>query len=107
MPEAIDNLRDFALRATVALRGMTLGGAALSAAELRDLLGGARYLEALVADGEVLTGDLGTDPEGAPAAPRSCSVCGCTDLCCAGCIARTGEACTWAWPDLCSACVDV
>lgn len=35
----------------------------------------------------------------------SCRVCGCTDWDCSGCIARTGYACYWAEPDLCSACV--
>lgn len=33
-----------------------------------------------------------------------CRVCGCTDLDCSGCIERTGVACYWVEPDLCSAC---
>ena len=36
-----------------------------------------------------------------------CRVCGCTDDDCSGCIERTGEACHWVEPDLCSACVGV
>lgn len=35
---------------------------------------------------------------------RGCRECGCTDLNCTGCIARTGVACHWVAPDLCSAC---
>lgn len=35
---------------------------------------------------------------------RSCRVCGCTDLNCAGCIERTGSPCYWVEDDLCSAC---
>lgn len=33
-----------------------------------------------------------------------CVVCGCTELDCSGCIQRTGQACWWFGPDLCSAC---
>ena len=33
-----------------------------------------------------------------------CRKCGCTDLDCSGCIARTGEPCYWIEPGLCSAC---
>lgn len=33
-----------------------------------------------------------------------CRACGCTDAACRGCIERTGEACWWVEPDLCSAC---
>lgn len=36
---------------------------------------------------------------------RSCRVCGCTDDDCSQCIERTGEPCSWADDDLCSACV--
>lgn len=36
---------------------------------------------------------------------RACRVCGCTEDDCSGCVARTGEACSWAEPDLCTACV--
>lgn len=36
---------------------------------------------------------------------NSCRVCGCTNWNCSGCIERTGEACSWVEPDLCSACV--
>lgn len=39
-------------------------------------------------------------------AAQSCRVCRCTDWDCRGCIERTGEACSWVEPDLCSACVD-
>lgn len=35
-----------------------------------------------------------------------CRGCGCTDEDCSGCIARTGEPCSWVEPDLCSACVE-
>jgi len=35
---------------------------------------------------------------------RVCRVCGCTDLDCSGCIAKTGQPCYWVEPDLCSAC---
>lgn len=34
-----------------------------------------------------------------------CRVCGCTDDDCLDCILRTGEPCSWAEADLCSACV--
>lgn len=40
-------------------------------------------------------------------APSSCRVCGCTDDDCSACIKRTGEACSWMEPDLCSACYPV
>ena len=33
-----------------------------------------------------------------------CVVCGCTDDDCSGCVQRTGQACWWFGPDLCSAC---
>lgn len=33
-----------------------------------------------------------------------CRACGCTEDNCAGCIERTGAACHWVEPDLCSAC---
>jgi|GEM_PF-1360121 len=36
-----------------------------------------------------------------------CRVCGCTDLDCSGCIARTGVRCYWIEPHLCSACAPV
>lgn len=35
---------------------------------------------------------------------RTCRVCGCTDEDCSGCVARTGEPCSWVEVDLCSAC---
>lgn len=35
---------------------------------------------------------------------QTCRVCGCTDDDCSQCVERTGEACTWVEPDLCSAC---
>jgi len=34
-----------------------------------------------------------------------CSSCGCTELDCSGCVERTDEPCSWAGPNLCSACV--
>lgn len=34
----------------------------------------------------------------------ACRVCRCTDYDCEGCIERTGDACWWVEPDLCSAC---
>lgn len=34
----------------------------------------------------------------------ACRVCRCTEQDCRGCIARTGEPCSWVEPDLCSAC---
>jgi hypothetical protein len=37
--------------------------------------------------------------------PRACRECGCTDVDCSGCIARTGRPCHWVERDLCSACV--
>lgn len=40
------------------------------------------------------------------AAVRRCRVCGCTDVDCSGCIARTGMPCWWVADDLCSACVE-
>lgn len=43
---------------------------------------------------------------GAIEAVRSCRICGCTDDDCTWCVERTGEPCTWATDDLCSACVD-
>ncbi len=36
---------------------------------------------------------------------RRCSVCGCTQDDCSGCIEKTGEPCHWVEADLCSACV--
>lgn len=38
---------------------------------------------------------------------QKCRVCGCTEQDCKGCIERTGEACHWVEPDLCSACTGV
>jgi hypothetical protein len=35
----------------------------------------------------------------------TCRVCGCTDIDCSSCVERTGMACYWVEPDLCSACV--
>ena len=35
---------------------------------------------------------------------RRCRVCGCTDVDCSGCVARTGRPCYWVAADLCSAC---
>jgi hypothetical protein len=34
----------------------------------------------------------------------TCRVCGCTDYDCTQCIKKTGAACYWVEPDLCSAC---
>lgn len=34
----------------------------------------------------------------------SCRVCGCTELDCSACVARTGTPCWWVEVDLCSAC---
>ena len=34
----------------------------------------------------------------------TCRECGCTTTDCSGCIERTGSACWWVEPDLCSAC---
>lgn len=48
--------------------------------------------------GEVLAG------AGGEVAFATCRVCGCTDVDCSGCIAKTGEPCHWVEPDLCSAC---
>lgn len=42
----------------------------------------------------------------ATAGKRRCRVCDCTDDDCSQCIQRTGKPCTWAEPDLCSACRD-
>lgn len=36
---------------------------------------------------------------------RQCRACGCTAADCSGCIARTGQPCSWVEYDLCSACV--
>jgi hypothetical protein len=41
---------------------------------------------------------LGAEPE------RCCRVCGCTELDCSQCVARTGSPCFWVAEDLCSAC---
>ena len=38
------------------------------------------------------------------APPRTCRRCGCTDDDCGGCVARTGQPCSWVEADLCSAC---
>lgn len=35
---------------------------------------------------------------------QTCRICGCTDNDCARCIKRTGAACFWVGPNLCSAC---
>lgn len=35
---------------------------------------------------------------------RHCRVCGCVDIDCRRCMARTGRACHWIEDDLCSAC---
>lgn len=38
--------------------------------------------------------------------PGVCRVCGCTDMDCRQCIAKTGHPCSWGEPDLCSACAE-
>ncbi|WP_395736317.1 hypothetical protein [Prosthecobacter sp.] len=45
-----------------------------------------------------------TRKQTAPTANATCRLCGCTETDCRGCIARTGKACHWVEPDLCSAC---
>ena len=40
-------------------------------------------------------------------APRTCRRCGCTDDDCGGCVARTGQPCTWVEADLCGACTNL
>lgn len=42
--------------------------------------------------------------EGSGLPMRECRVCGCTELDCSRCIARTGKSCSWVEDDLCSAC---
>jgi hypothetical protein len=37
--------------------------------------------------------------------PRMCRICGCDEIDCSGCVARTGQICSWVAEDLCSACV--
>jgi hypothetical protein len=37
---------------------------------------------------------------------RKCRICGCTDVDCSQCIAKTGQPCHWLASDLCSACRD-
>ncbi len=64
---------------------------------------------------DALIANLGTDGRVRGlhrAAPvRTCESCGCTDDDCSGCIARTGQPCTWSLTyaargsDVCSACV--
>lgn len=44
-------------------------------------------------------------PRPAAGAARACRVCGCTDDDCSACVERTGAPCSWAEPDLCTACV--
>jgi hypothetical protein len=39
--------------------------------------------------------------------PRRCRICGCTDLDCSQCIAKTGSPCSWVEADLCSACCTI
>lgn len=56
----------------------------------------------LVARGTESEHELVVDPYGA-----MCRICGCVDDDCANCIRRTGLACSWVEPDLCSACVPV
>lgn len=47
--------------------------------------------------------DMTDDPEDS-LDPRECRICGCTDDDCSDCVERTGQACSWSEPDLCSAC---
>jgi hypothetical protein len=42
--------------------------------------------------------------EGSGLPMRACRVCGCTELDCSQCIAKTGTPCSWVEDDLCSAC---
>jgi hypothetical protein len=51
---------------------------------------------------DLLENDIAHRPE---AKVRACRICGCTDRDCRECIERTGTACHWVAPDLCSACV--
>lgn len=37
---------------------------------------------------------------------RRCRVCGCSEMDCGDCYARTGGPCHWVEADLCSACVE-
>lgn len=48
---------------------------------------------------------LRENPPPAPPRAQRCRSCACVEAECAGCILRTGRACAWAEPDLCSACV--
>lgn len=43
-------------------------------------------------------------PSVADAVVRHCTVCGCSDVDCSGCIQRTGAPCFWVLDQLCSAC---
>jgi len=49
---------------------------------------------------------LSVDKNGVVPRVGRCRVCGCTDGDCSGCIERTGNACHWVEPDLCSACAE-
>ena len=44
-------------------------------------------------------------PRTPPGEAGTCRDCGCTDDDCTACFMRTGRACWWVQPDLCSACV--
>lgn len=44
------------------------------------------------------------DPADPSVEEPACRVCGCTDLNCDSCVARTGRPCHWVESDLCSAC---
>lgn len=39
--------------------------------------------------------------------PPACGICGCTSEDCRRCVQRTGEACSWVAPGICSACSNV
>ena len=52
---------------------------------------------------KVVTDRIATPPAPIPVA-GTCRACGCTDADCSDCIRLTGAPCSWAEPDLCSAC---
>ncbi len=54
---------------------------------------------------ELVRREQPSNGKAAKPAPGACRVCGCTDDDCEQCVEKTGQACYWIEPGLCSACV--
>lgn len=71
---------------------------------VEDALTGIVYRDDAQVVDELLAKEYGSPERVEIVVGPCCRSCGCSDLNCAGCVGRTGEPCSWAEEDLCSAC---